>query len=122
MVCIGVMMENESLEQFLEDIDSSMDSFDVTDALTEDALSLMDQALHTGDLAAVWVLMGCEPDKPNAFPMAGGLNFKDIELLVQLLWKDRRAMLRLSYEGFLPGLPALLFVLCEMIALSPDCQ
>lgn len=122
MVCIGVMMENESLEDFLNDIDPSMHTFDVTDALMEDALSLMDQALHTGDLAAVWVLMGCKPDEPTAFPLSGGLDFKDAELLVQLLWKDRRSMLNLCDLGFLPGLPALLFTLCQMTILSPDAQ
>lgn len=118
MVCIGVMMENESLEDFLSDMKPEMDSFEVTDALMEDALSLLDQALHTGDLAAVWVLMGCTPDKPIAFPLAGGLDFKDVDFLVQLLWKDRRLMLNLHDEGFLPGLPALLFALCEMTVLS----
>lgn len=116
------MMQNESLDDFLSDMDPSMDSLDVTDALTEDALSLMDQALHTGEQGAAWSVMGCEPDQRNAFPLAGGLDFNDIDFLLELLWKDRCAMMNLSELGFLPGLPTLLFTLCEMTALSSSPQ
>ncbi|KAG9108152.1 hypothetical protein FRC07_008514, partial [Ceratobasidium sp. 392] len=117
-ICIGTPIENETLNDFLDNLDADLDTIDASEMLAEKAFEQMTEALFKNDLSHVSICLGCMPPNGDAFTHVGGLSYNDVELLVLTLWKDRRSIMTLSNHGMLPGFPALLFTLCEMTIFS----
>lgn len=118
MTCIGTLLHGDTLGDFLETTDPSMSSQEVSNALCQEALQQLEDALRDSSLMGVYDRLGCEPPHSAAFPLAGGLFYDDVDLLIRLLWRDRRSMMALREHGLLPGLAVLLFTLCEMTIFS----
>jgi hypothetical protein len=119
MICVGTLLENSVLQDFLGELDPELDSLLVTYELADRALQQMHKALCTRDYVKIAMIMGCGPPNGDAFPTIGGLSYDDVDLLVLTLWKDRHAIITIGEHGLLPGLGVLLFVLCEMTITSP---
>ncbi|QRV77382.1 hypothetical protein RhiJN_05397 [Ceratobasidium sp. AG-Ba] len=121
MVCIGTLMQNSVLEDFLDNLDPRDSPIRVTTELADRALDVMHHALITRDgMEIVRTLGMLSNENLNAFPMLGGLSFKDAEFLVTTLWNGRRSIITVGDRGLLPGLGVLLFVLCEMLTHNPN--
>ncbi|CAE6373446.1 unnamed protein product [Rhizoctonia solani] len=118
MVCIGTLKQNKALEPFLKELKHGMDRNTVATRLAEKALGFMTKALYTEDLSNVADALGCSKKTGRAFVIEGGLGFRDVRFLVDVVWKSRKAIIPLRRGGILPGLPALVFVLCEMTIFS----
>ncbi|KAJ1303165.1 hypothetical protein OPQ81_011366 [Rhizoctonia solani] len=101
MVCIGTLTQNKALDAFLKDMKPGASRNIVTKCLAERALGFMTNALYTEDLSNVADALGC-----------------NVRFLVDVVWKSRKAIIPLRRGGLLPGLPALVFVLCEMTTFS----
>jgi hypothetical protein len=119
MICVGTLLENSVLQDFLSGLDPELDSLLVTHELADRALQQMHRALCTRDFIKIATIMGCGPPKGDAFPMIGGLSYDDVDFLVLELWRDRHSIITIGEHGLLPGLGVLLFVLCEMTITSP---
>ncbi|CAE7083614.1 unnamed protein product [Rhizoctonia solani] len=118
MICISTLTKNEAFDSFLQDIKPNASRITVSESLAEKALGFMTEALYTEDLSNVADTLGCSPKTGTAFMIDGGLSFRDVRFLVDVIWKSRKAIIPLRRCGLLPGLPALVFVLCEMIIIS----
>ncbi|CAE6445080.1 unnamed protein product [Rhizoctonia solani] len=118
MVCIGTLTQNKALDSFLQGMNPSASRNIVTGCLAESALQFMTDALYTQDLSNVADALGCSAKTGRAFVIDGGLSFRDVRFLVDVVWKSRKAIIPLRRNGLLPGLPALVFVLCEMTIFS----
>ncbi|KAG8737845.1 hypothetical protein FRC10_007598 [Ceratobasidium sp. 414] len=117
-VCIGTLIESETLDGFLDNLDPSLESMETSEMLAEEAFEQMTKALLKDNLSYVSICLGCMPPKGDAFTHVGGLSYEDVEFLLVTLWKDRRSIMVLSDHGMLPGFPALLFTLYEMTIFS----
>ncbi|KAG8699318.1 hypothetical protein FRC09_006686 [Ceratobasidium sp. 395] len=119
MVCIGTLIQNEVLDEFLESLDPEEDSLEVTHDLADRALEEMHDSLTTRDFKIIMTSLGILSDgTPNAFPSLGGLSYDDVEFLLDTLWNDRRTIITIGNRGLLPGLGVLLFVLCQMTTIT----
>lgn len=122
MTCIGTLLQNNTLDDFLLTVNPRMSAQEVSNALGKEALQQLEDGLRDGSrdgsLMGVYEKLGCEPPHSEAFPLAGGLFYDDIDLLIRMLWRDRRAMMTLREHGLLPGLAVLLFTLSEMTIFS----
>ncbi|KAB5590984.1 Zf-MYND domain-containing protein [Ceratobasidium theobromae] len=115
MVCIGVMTQNGTFEDFLRAMDKQMPWQAVTGALSKGSLDILTDALATENLMNVAELIGCAwSARGNAFEVNGGLSYQNVAFLVEVLYKARAAIIPLRKAGLLPGLPGLLFVLHQM--------
>ncbi|KAG9076450.1 hypothetical protein FRC06_009500, partial [Ceratobasidium sp. 370] len=117
-ICIGTLIESETLDDFLDNLDPSLETVEASEMLAEEAFAQMTEALLKNNLSYVSICLGCMPPKGDAFTHVGGLSYEDVEFLLTVLWKDRRSIMVLSDHGMLPGFPALLFTLCEMTIFS----
>ncbi|KAF8716570.1 hypothetical protein RHS02_09900, partial [Rhizoctonia solani] len=118
MVCIGTLKQNKMLDPFLEELKPSMERVTVADRLAEKALGCMSKALYTEDLSNVADALGCSKKTGTAFVLEGGLGFRDVRFLVDVVWKSRKAIIPLRRDEILPGLPALFpsFYVCYRIS------
>ncbi|KAF8749522.1 hypothetical protein RHS01_09997 [Rhizoctonia solani] len=118
MVCIGTLKQNKMLDPFLEELKPSMERVTVADRLAEKALGCMSKALYTEDLSNVADALGCSKKTGAAFVLEGGLGFRDVRFLVDVVWKSRKAIIPLRRDEILPGLPALFpsFYVCYRIS------
>lgn len=119
MACVATLTSADQFDEFMEELEPEMSSREVADELAESALEIMTEALYTQDAMNITELFGSSySSSGNAFMIGGGLSYEDVEYLVEVLWKGRKWLLPLRRAGLLPGLPALLFVLCEMTVFS----
>ncbi|CAE6466994.1 unnamed protein product [Rhizoctonia solani] len=118
MICIGTLSQNNALEAFLKDLNPNLHRDCVNSCLAGKALDFMTDALYTEDLSNVADALGCSKKTGKAFVIDGGLGFRDVRFLVDVIWKSRKGIIPLRKDGLLPGLPALVFVLCQMTIFS----
>ncbi|KAG8771278.1 hypothetical protein FRC12_003712 [Ceratobasidium sp. 428] len=117
-ICLGTLIESETLDDFLDNLDPALEPYEATEMLAEEAFAQMAETLFKNDLSQVSICLGCMPPKGDAFTHVGGLSYEDAEFLVLTLWKDRRSIIGLTDHGMLPGFPALLFTLSYMTIFS----
>ncbi|KDN45866.1 hypothetical protein RSAG8_04699, partial [Rhizoctonia solani AG-8 WAC10335] len=118
MICISTLTQNNAFGSFLKGMKPSASRSAVAKSLAEKALGFMTEALYTEDLSNVADALGCSSKTGKAFMIDGGLGFRDVRFLVDVIWKSRKAIIPLRRSGLLPGLPALVFVLSEMTIFS----
>ncbi|KAG8706223.1 hypothetical protein FRC11_008410, partial [Ceratobasidium sp. 423] len=102
MICIGTLTQNKALETFLKDLNPNLPRGAVTSCLGEKALGFMTDALYTEDLSNVADALGCSKKTGKAFVIDGGLGFRDVRFLVDVIWKSRKAIIPLRRGGLLP--------------------
>lgn len=119
MACIATLTSADEFDEFMDKLEPEMTPREVTDKLAQSALEIMTEALYTEDEMNIKELFGSTySSSGNAFMIGGGLSYEDVEYLVEVLWRGRKWLVPLQEAGLLPGLPALLFVLCEMTVFS----
>ncbi|CAE6373462.1 unnamed protein product [Rhizoctonia solani] len=118
MVCIGAMRQCKRLDRFVKGIRPEVPWQEATKALAASTLQSMTEVLCSENAAIVERLLAIMSQSGHAFTIDGGLSHEDVEFLILMLWKDRKSLIPLRLSGLLPGLPAMIFVLCEMTVLS----
>ncbi|ELU44413.1 short chain dehydrogenase domain-containing protein [Rhizoctonia solani AG-1 IA] len=89
-----------------------------TEELVANTLQSMIEVLCSENSVNVEHLLAMMSQSGHAFTIDSGLGYEDVEFLILMLWKDRKSLVPLRLCGLLPGLPAMLFVLCQMTVLS----
>ncbi|KAF8672099.1 hypothetical protein RHS04_07870 [Rhizoctonia solani] len=118
MVCIGALRQCKRLDKFLNGIEPDVPWQEATEELVANTLQSMIEVLCSENSVNVEHLLAMMSQSGHAFTIDGGLGYEDVEFLILMLWKDRKSLVPLRLCGLLPGLPAMLFVLCQMTVLS----
>jgi hypothetical protein len=113
-MCVGLMLEVNTLGYFLQHLDTTLDRDGVNLALVSSSVNDVILGLQTPYLRTVAKLLGTERSTECAFPALGGITEDDIEYLKMLLWTNRRFFTFLCEKNLLPGCSIFLFVIFNM--------
>ncbi|CAE6464977.1 unnamed protein product [Rhizoctonia solani] len=116
MVCIGTLTQCGMFDRVLDELDHHMPWTSLLGVLSDATLMYMQAILLKHDHE------NCGPafTEGPLFLEATALDADDAKFLLGLLWKDRAPIILLRTQDALPGLPALILVLSQMIARTPS--
>lgn len=122
MVCIGMLLETESLNKLLRSLDKRLNWKQVNTAISREVLRQISSGMpSTTGLNTHRVF---KPVFGRSVPLnaVGGITSFDIILLVHLLWEDRVAFFDFCKRGLLPGCTILLFAIHQVALVTPAKQ
>lgn len=120
MICVGILLETDTLQDFLSSLWQDFDWTQITHVLSWKAMTLTDSAIKSETGSSAHNLFDSIFEHPRVLSSIGSIGPHEAAFLLRMIWEDRASFFMLCDDARLAGSSMLLYRFYRIIMGSPE--